>query len=248
MTAPKQPSPSDEELATVFAQGYTRATPRSAPSLTDQSSVVAAANAGRRALYEAGCERYRTAFRNAEQRELAALAELDEARAEIKELRASIEKYRDPVNHLHWRGVMNPCKTCSGSGVRMYGSTSTWHGGPGGQMFTNGVCDRCWGSGEADQPWTNLRKIKNSNDHTWALGYETGLAERRRYVEEIEKRVLVEIDARSEWIERAQSAEASVVELRKELEAARARIKELTVCECGKELGRALCFVCDNDE
>ncbi len=60
-----------------------------------------------------------------------------------------------------WRGIEDPCKTCGGSGTRAYGSTSTWHGGVGGQMITNGVCDKCWGSGDAHRPWPSRRKMES---------------------------------------------------------------------------------------
>lgn len=63
---------------------------------------------------------------------------------------------------LEWRGIEGaPCRVCSGSGVRNYGSTATWRGGMGGQAFTADVCDECWGSGDATRPWTNLRKLRD---------------------------------------------------------------------------------------
>lgn len=60
-----------------------------------------------------------------------------------------------------WRGIETPCKGCGGSGTQAYGSTSTWHGGVGGQTITSGVCDKCWGSGDADRPWMSHRKAEN---------------------------------------------------------------------------------------
>ena len=65
---------------------------------------------------------------------------------------------------LEWRGIQTlygdvPCLDCSGSGVKVYGSTATWHGGVGGQTVTSGICDKCWGSGNADKPWLNLRRL-----------------------------------------------------------------------------------------
>lgn len=59
-----------------------------------------------------------------------------------------------------YRGVNVPCKRCGGSGVRTYGSTSTWRGGIGGSAMTSDVCDGCWGSGDAAHKWTNLRKLE----------------------------------------------------------------------------------------
>ena len=61
---------------------------------------------------------------------------------------------------LDWRGVERPCLVCRGTGWRLYGSTSTWRGGIGGQAMTRGQCDACWGSGDADRPWTNLRELE----------------------------------------------------------------------------------------
>lgn len=62
---------------------------------------------------------------------------------------------------LEWRGIESPCGVCGGSGTRAYGSTSTWHGGVGGQAITNGVCDKCWGSGDANHSWMSHRKAEN---------------------------------------------------------------------------------------
>jgi len=58
---------------------------------------------------------------------------------------------------LEWRDIETPCPSCNGSGIKTYGSTATWRGGVGGQMLTNGVCDKCWGSGDANKPLPNLR-------------------------------------------------------------------------------------------
>ena len=65
---------------------------------------------------------------------------------------------------LLWRNIDittgdKPCWHCGGSGVKVYGSTSTWRGTAGGQQVTTDVCDKCWGSGKENKPWTNLRKI-----------------------------------------------------------------------------------------
>lgn len=63
---------------------------------------------------------------------------------------------------LAWRGVESEaCQSCAGAGARLYSSTSTWRGGMGGQMFTRDVCDQCWGSGAAAQPWLNLRTLRD---------------------------------------------------------------------------------------
>lgn len=60
---------------------------------------------------------------------------------------------------LDWRNIDTPCKVCGGTGVRVYGSTATWHGGAGGQMLTRDICDHCWGSGDEARKGVNLRAI-----------------------------------------------------------------------------------------
>lgn len=79
-----------------------------------------------------------------------------------------LESQRDDVydNMLRWRGVDRgagdePCKRCSGSGIAAYSSASTWRGGISGQVITSDVCDKCWGSGNAEKPWVNLRKLES---------------------------------------------------------------------------------------
>ena len=62
------------------------------------------------------------------------------------------------------RGVETPCKDCSGLGTKTYGSTSTWHGGVGGQTITGGVCDKCWGSGDAHVKWPSHRIMQGVKD------------------------------------------------------------------------------------
>jgi DnaJ-class molecular chaperone len=62
---------------------------------------------------------------------------------------------------LEWRGLEDatPCRECGGSGVKCYGSTATWRGGVGGQIMTNDVCDKCWGSGDDDRSWPSHRAL-----------------------------------------------------------------------------------------
>lgn len=67
------------------------------------------------------------------------------------------------------RCVDSPCPTCSGAGVAVYGSTSTWHGGIGGQAMTSGVCDKCWGSGDAERPWPSWRTIARERERVARL-------------------------------------------------------------------------------
>ena len=51
------------------------------------------------------------------------------------------------------------CIACGGTGERVYGSTSTWGGGCGGQAVTSDVCDKCWGTGSSATTGVNLRKL-----------------------------------------------------------------------------------------
>lgn len=89
-------------------------------------------------------------------------------RAENKALKEQLVQYSLSTYErlLDWRGIYvdHACKTCGGSGIRMYGSTSTWHGGGGGQAVTNGVCDKCWGSGNRLEPGANLKKIASERN------------------------------------------------------------------------------------
>jgi len=59
------------------------------------------------------------------------------------------------------RGIEEPCRTCSGFGVRGYANTSTWMHGIGGQAITRDICDKCWGSGDSNRTWTDLRKLNS---------------------------------------------------------------------------------------
>ncbi len=64
---------------------------------------------------------------------------------------------------LEWRGIDEGCECaeCTGSGVKLYGDTSTWQRGIGGQAMTMDVCDHCWGSGDKDRPWPSRRTAKH---------------------------------------------------------------------------------------
>lgn len=60
---------------------------------------------------------------------------------------------------LEWRGIEpgEECPHCQGCGKLTYGSTATWRGGVGGRALTVGICSFCWGSGDRNKPWTNLK-------------------------------------------------------------------------------------------
>lgn len=66
------------------------------------------------------------------------------------------------LDAMNRRSVDNPCFACHGYGVKTYGSTSIWRGGIGGQAMTPGICNACWGSGDPDRPWMNL-KVAEAN-------------------------------------------------------------------------------------
>ena len=58
------------------------------------------------------------------------------------------------------RRIDRPCPRCGGLGWSWYGSTSVWRGGAGGSAITQGICSKCWGSGDADCPWADQRKLE----------------------------------------------------------------------------------------
>lgn len=91
---------------------------------------------------------------------------LERANADNEAVVSRYRNEREYENFLHWRGVSTelgdkPCKKCNGSGLCTYSSTSTWHGGIGGQALTSAVCDLCWGSGKENKPWANLRELES---------------------------------------------------------------------------------------
>lgn len=73
---------------------------------------------------------------------------------------------------LLWRGIEPDCacKECGGAGTKGYGDTSTWRGGVGGQMITNGVCDKCWGSGDEYRKWPSHREMDNLRERLKRIG------------------------------------------------------------------------------
>lgn len=73
------------------------------------------------------------------------------------------------------------CDTCGGSGYLTYGSTATFWGG---QAMITDVCDRCWGSGDADEPWPNRKKIASMAQTLTA--YRMALAEALHQLEDPE--------------------------------------------------------------
>lgn len=79
---------------------------------------------------------------------------------------------------LEIRGIDDPCSFCSGSGVRVYGSTSTWRGGIGGSAMTQDVCDRCWGTGDSRRKGCDLRAFTSRRREWEAVQCAQWLANR----------------------------------------------------------------------
>jgi hypothetical protein len=60
------------------------------------------------------------------------------------------------TEYLGARGIKNTCSSCGGLGSKIYPSTTTYHGGVGGNITTLDICNRCWGSGDVLRPGINL--------------------------------------------------------------------------------------------
>lgn len=87
------------------------------------------------------------------------LAEVEHLTAEVARLTKDRESWGERL--LAWRGIEKEedrCPQCGGSGKSVYGSTTTWRGGFGGQQATVDVCDKCWGSGDKTKPFLDWRK------------------------------------------------------------------------------------------
>lgn len=52
------------------------------------------------------------------------------------------------------------CAPCGGWGVKWYSSGATWRGGVGTTSSEQDVCNVCWGSGNTDRPWPNLKTLE----------------------------------------------------------------------------------------
>jgi cell division protein FtsB len=95
--------------------------------------------------------------------------ENERLQADVERLRKQVHELQNQREHMYdtmlqWRGIERengdePCRGCNGSGVRAYGNTTTWRGGVGGQVITSDVCDKCWGSGNSENVWVNLKSI-----------------------------------------------------------------------------------------
>lgn len=77
-----------------------------------------------------------------------------------------------------YRGIETICPRCSGWGVRAYGNTSTWRHGIGGQQITSGLCDGCWGSGDAERKWVSPIEIEAKIKAQYGAGLADGKQQR----------------------------------------------------------------------
>jgi len=97
-----------------------------------------------------------------------------------------------------------PCKKCGGRGERAYGTTATWTGSAGGNMITGGVCDRCWGTGDAKNKGPNLRVLyMELKEIKWLKAERDKLQKQADSLKDAVKEALS--DARSRWEEEAGS-------------------------------------------
>lgn len=104
------------------------------------------------------------------------------------ELRNSIYDYVISDYLKSQRYIETPCPVCRGSGVIVYGNGSTWKGGIGGAAMTPGVCDKCWGTGDAYRKGVNLRLDKQikERDEKYIRKLENELKKFNVNIEEIE--------------------------------------------------------------
>jgi hypothetical protein len=75
------------------------------------------------------------------------------------------------------------CEYCDGWGVRVYPTTATWRGGIGGATPANDVCNRCWGSGDADRAWPPHKGERAPRDDGGLLSLRVSLL---RFADEVE--------------------------------------------------------------
>jgi len=90
----------------------------------------------------------------------------------------------DPADYprwaLSWRNIVAPCVKCQGRGGVTYKSRAAWRETPRHHRIhrapTYAVCDQCWGSGDRDRRWANLREMEA---HASDLQSEIHLLQRR---------------------------------------------------------------------
>lgn len=59
------------------------------------------------------------------------------------------------------RGIRSDaaCESCAGFGIKTYANGATWRGGQGVASYTKDVCEKCWGSGDKNKAWLDLRAL-----------------------------------------------------------------------------------------
>jgi len=87
----------------------------------------------------------------------------------------------EQAEHVAWRSarIVHTCGRCGGTGYFMYSNSGLWRNMQGRivmHAFTPGVCDACWGSGDADRPWTDLRKLEQEHSEALAAASVEDLA------------------------------------------------------------------------
>lgn len=99
---------------------------------------------------------------------------------ELTELKKENKGLEENIEALKYNYVLKDipkeerCEECGGRGEKAYGNTSTYNHGIGGQMITEGVCDKCWGSGKKYEPWKSWKEINNMKKELEALKQSQG--------------------------------------------------------------------------
>lgn len=89
--------------------------------------------------------------------------ELEQQKKLVKDLVERLGYYQEDflTKLKDYRNIQTICSECGGTGIKAYGNTSMWRHGIGGNAITSGICDKCWGSGDESNQWTNLRTLSN---------------------------------------------------------------------------------------
>jgi hypothetical protein len=105
------------------------------------------------------------------------MSETEKIADESEELDRSLDETAKEMKILRrWRGVVDPCLCCGGTGTRYYNNTSTWRGGIGGASITRDVCDACWGSGDRYRGGVDLRRLRDEEAARVAAAATSALA------------------------------------------------------------------------
>jgi hypothetical protein len=96
------------------------------------------------------------------------MKKIEKLEKEIEQKNKLIEQLVEKINYYengfyrsftNFRGIEKTCKECLGKGKKPYGNTSIWRKSIGGNAITVGICDKCWGSGDEENPWLNLKML-----------------------------------------------------------------------------------------